>query len=578
MASTTVNSPLAALKALGDKTHQVKQTLAQLEAERVVPRLWEGDKTLWQETSSGQEITLGWLRTVEEMRPHVDELQRFGGDLTEPGFSHVVLLGMAGSSLCAEVLRRINTPMAGHPALIVLDSTLPAAVRRVEGMIDPAHTLFLVATKSGMSVEPKALYSYFLEVVGRSKGPNAGENFVAVTDEGSVLEAEANQNTFRRIFLNPGDIADGYSALSFFGLVPAAVMGLDVAAMLDRAEEAVRGCAADLPIARNPGAVLGAALGTLARAGRNKLTLITPPPLAALGLWVEQIVAESTGKHGRGIVPVVGEPLANPDVYGQDRVFVQVRLHDSPGLEENPLLRALSEAGHPIIDLALHDPMDVSAEFFRWEFAMAVAAKVLEVHPFELPDMRESVDCTRALLQEFHERGTLPRLERIAEFERLTLLAEHADSRTTGRDEFVHALRSRFTSVRPGDYFALMAYCDETEDRDALLQLIRVQVRDALKVATTVGYGPRLLHATGQLHRGGPDNGLFLQLTADDGGDMPIPGQSFGFATLAEAQAMGDFQSLAARGRRIVRIHLGTDVDLGLRALPSLIADAIRRE
>jgi hypothetical protein len=355
-------------------------------------------------------------------------------------------------------------------------------------------------------------------------------------------------------------------------------LGLDVATFHDRAQVAIRACGPETPIGQNPGATLGAALGTLARGGRDKLTLTISPPLAPLGHWIEQLVAPTTGKEGVGILPVVDEPLGGPAVYGDDRVFVQVRLRDEPGVEDHPMLQALAEAGHPVIDLVLADPLDVAAEFFRWEFAVSLAARVLGVNPFEHPNLQESKDQTRELLNELRESGKLPRSELVASFEGLTVLDApghpRGDESASDRERFVAALRDHLGAVGPGGFVALSGFFTESDERDEAMQAIRTRIRDRLKVATTTGYGPRLLHSTGQYHRGGPNTGVFLQLTGHDGVDVPIPGLPFGFASLLEAQALADFRSLAARDRRVLRIHLG-NIDQGLRRLAELIDEAL---
>jgi len=574
--------------ALGSYEASVSQALDAFQKENAVKRMWDKDATLWKTEPEHVKIinnALGWLRVVDEVRPHAEELEAFGNEFTGPGFSHVVLMGMGGSSLCTEVLRRTFVPVSGHPVLTVLDSTVPAAIHRTEGAIEPPHSLFIVASKSGTTTEPSVFYAYFFDVVKKTKGANTGENFLAITDPGTLMEAQAKRDTFRRIFLNPSDIGGRYSALSYFGMVPAALMGLDVAAILDRAKVAMSLCSPEMPLRQNPGAALGAALGALAKQGRNKVTIITPPPFDALGLWIEQLIAESTGKEGTGILPVAGEPLSSPGVYGDDRVFVQIRLPDRPGVEEHPMLQALVEAGHPVIDLVVTDVTDLGAEFFRWEIATPLAGKILGINPFDQPNVQESKDNTKALLNEFKEKGSLGEPETVASSENLTLRADPGNKAAlqaalggkTGRDALVAALKAHFGRVKPGDYVAITQYFDESEARDETLQTLRTALRDTLKVATTTGYGPRFLHSTGQFHKGGPDTGVFLQLTADDGKDIPIPGQPFGFATLVKAQALGDLQSLTSRHRRAVNLDLGPDVDKGLKTLLTLIKEAVAK-
>jgi transaldolase/glucose-6-phosphate isomerase len=568
---------------LGDQAKAVEEALADLEKNKAVEKLWSKDASLWKSDEAHTKIiknALGWLKVVDVVAATADELERFSAEIAGAGFTHIVVMGMGGSSLCVEVLRRTNIPVTGHPELIVLDSTVPATIRRIESEIDVAKTLFVVSSKSGTTTEPSVFYATFFDKVKAIKGDKAGENFVAITDPGTKMEADAKRDGFRRIFLNPSDIGGRYSALSYFGMVPAALMGLDVKAILDHAKVAMKECGPDVPVRQNPGAVLGATLGALAVKGRNKVTLVTPPPLEAVGLWIEQLIAESTGKEGKGILPVAGESLTGPEAYGDDRVFVQIRTVDAPGIEDNPLLQALSKAGHPVLDLVTADPSDLGAEFFRWEIAVPIAGQRIGIDPFDQPNVQESKDNTKALLAAFAKDGKLPGLKALATFEGLTFSVAPEDSSLTasgsGREAAVGLLRAHLGRVKPGDYVAITQYIDERPERDAVIQAIRLGIRDAKKVATTTGYGPRFLHSTGQLHKGGSDAGVFLQLTAKDGQDVPIPGEPFGYETLVEAQALGDFQSLAKRHRRAMNIHLGTDADKGLATLKALLAEAVK--
>ncbi len=564
----------------------IQTTLEGFAKDHAIQRMWAKDASLWKADADAAKVidnALGWLTVTGVVKPHAAELKAFADEVAGEGFKHVVVMGMGGSSLCVEVLRKTSPPIAGHPTLLVLDSTVPATIRRIEGQIDPAKTLFIVASKSGSTTEPSVFHAYFFDLVKKAKGDQAGRNFVAITDPGTKMEADAKRDGFRKIFLNPSDIGGRYSALSYFGMVPAALMGLDVARLLDHADVAVKQCRVEDPIRGNPGATLGAALGALARAGRDKVTLITPEPLAALGLWIEQIIAESTGKEGRGILPVAGEPVGPPEVYGDDRVFVQVRTLASPPIADSKELMALSEAGHPVIDLVLVGPEDIGAEFFRWEIATPLAGKVIGINPFDQPNVQESKDNTKALLETYKTQGALPGQETVATFEGLTLVADSGNKAQVlegagskaGRDQFVAALRAHFARVKPGDYVAVTQYFDETPTRDEAILKLRRHLRDGLKVATTTGYGPRFLHSTGQLHKGGADNGVFLQLTADDGADLPIPDFPCGFATLVKAQALGDFQSLASRHRRALSLNLGADVEKGLATLHGMIHEII---
>lgn len=567
---------------LGTYAEAVEGTLAELEDQGAVQRLWDKDASLWKSDPDAVKIinnSLGWMTVADTVRPKVEELSRLADSIEAAGFTDVVVMGMGGSSLCVEVFRRTNIPVAGHPVMHVLDSTVPATVRRIEAAIDPAKTLFIVASKSGTTTEPSVFYAYFFDLVRKIKGDKAGENFVAITDPGTKMEADARRDGFRHIQLNPSDIGGRYSALSYFGMLPAAVMGLDVAALLDHARAVIDRCRPETPIGQNPGAALGASLGALALAGRDKVTLVTQPPLEALGLWIEQLVAESTGKEGKGILPVAGESLGGPEVYGDDRVFVQIRTVEGPAFEDSPLLQALSKAGHPVIDLVMADVTDLAAEFFRWEIATPLAGQRLGINPFDQPNVQESKDNTKALLAHYKEKGSLPELKEIARDGELVLSTYPEDAHPyptgNGRAALLACLKEHLGRVQPGDYVAMTQYFDEAEERDGVIQSIRTGIRDRLKVATTTGYGPRFLHSTGQLHKGGGGNGVFLQLTADDGADLEIPGEPFGFAVLVKAQALGDFQSLASRGRRALNLHLGKDVPGGLKALEGLIREAL---
>ena len=564
----------------------IAATLDGFAKEDAIKRMWAKDASLWKADADAQKIinnALGWLRVPEFVQQHVGEVKQFAAEVKAAGFEHVLVMGMGGSSLCVEVLNQTSPAVAGYPKLLVLDSTVPATIRRIEGQIDPAKTLFVVASKSGTTTEPSVFYAYFFDKVRQVKGDKAGENFVAITDPGTKMEGDAKRDKFRRIFLNPSDIGGRYSALSYFGMVPAALKGLDVAQLIDHALIAAKQCQPESPLKANPGATLGAAMGALAKQGRDKVTIVTPDPLHSLGLWVEQLIAESTGKEGKGILPVAGEPVGKPEVYGDDRFFVQVRTSQAPTLADCPDLMALSEAGHPVVDLVLDDVIDIGAEFFRWEVATPLAGKVIGINPFDQPNVQESKDNTKELLEKYKAEGKLADLPVVAEFDGLTLQADEWNKGQllqgaggkSGRDLFVAALKAHFARVKTGDYVAITQYVDETAARDEALQKIRRHVRDALKVATTTGYGPRFLHSTGQLHKGGSDAGVFLQLTADDGADVPIPDFPCGFATLVKAQSLGDYQSLAQRHRRAVSLHLGADVDGALAKLHGMIHEII---
>ena len=563
--------------ALGQYRQRVEERLRSLEKEGFARRLWAKDATLWKSGEAEQraiENRLGWLGAAGSMLEHSDALRSFAAEVKEAGLRQAVLLGMGGSSLAPEVFQRTFGPAPGNPDLIVLDTTDPTAILAVERDLDLARTLFIVSSKSGTTTETSSLYHYFFEKVRAHKGPRAGENFVAITDPGTPLERLAGENGFRRCFLNAADIGGRYSALSYFGLVPAAVLGIDVKRLLDRAEALAQASASREP-SDNPGVWLGAILGELAKAGRDKVTLVPSPALAAFGAWVEQLLAESTGKEGRGLIPVDREPLGEPAVYGDDRLFVLLHLDgQADGLDEK--LRALEAAGHPVVRLQLTDSYDLGREFFRWEVATATAGAVLKVNPFDEPNVRESKDNTTRLLKE-----GVPTSQPVLEKDGLALYCDEETATALGKtaaDGSLGALlTSHFRRARPGDYLALMAYLPPWPEHDDILQAIRLRLRDGLHLATTLGYGPRFLHSTGQLHKGGPDKAVFVQLTVDDPEEVAIPGEAYGFSALKQAQALGDLTSLQTRGRRIVRIHLGRDVAAGLRRLKALLEGTTAR-
>ncbi len=513
-------------------TDAVEAVLADLHGRKIVKRMWRHDHTVWKPEPAEITNRLGWLKVIDLMREHLFDLDAFAREVRNTGFRHIVLLGMGGSSLGAEVLRQVLGSANGYPELIVLDSTLPASVRSVVDSINLSRTLFLVSSKSGTTTEPLALYYYFHRlvepVVERGK---AGQNFVAITDPGTPLVAFAEENGFRRIFMNPSDIGGRYSVLSYFGLVPAVLTGINVMQLLDRADAMRQECSPTVATGDNPGAWLGAYLGALEIRGRDKLTLITSPALGSFGLWVEQLIAESTGKEGKGIVPVVGEPLVAVKHYGADRLFVYLRLDGDDNVAVDTAVARIEAAEQPVLTLALRDRYDLGAEFFRWEFATAIAGVILGINPFDQPDVQAAKDATESLLHKYVTIGYLPRLETIGSL--ADLLAK------AGR----------------GKYLAIMAYLTPTPETDRALADLRQRVVERYGMATTLGYGPRFLHSTGQLHKGGADNGLFLQITGEHEMALSIPGKSYTFGVVADAQALGDFEALQTLKRDIVRIH-----------------------
>jgi transaldolase/glucose-6-phosphate isomerase len=553
---------------LGSYAESVKEAIKKAGTQEWIRRIWRKDASLWKSDEAHQEIirnALGWLTVVEHVSEHADELAAFSRRVRDDGFTHAMLLGMGGSSLCPEVFSRTFGRREGFPDLHVLDSTDPATVKSFEERIDLPHTLFIVSSKSGTTTEPLMFYKYFFNRTREIKGERAGENFVAITDPDTLMESMAKGDHFRRIFLNLPDIGGRYSALSYFGMVPASLQGFDFKALLDRAERVMHACSPAVPAEDNPAVRLGAILGTLANAGRDKLTLSIAPELSSLGLWIEQLIAESTGKEGKGIIPIAGEKLGTPSVYGNDRLFVHIAV-GAPDSETEARLSALEAAGHPVVRRRLHDLLDLGEEFYLWEMATAVAGVILGIDAFDQPNVQESKDNTKRLLEEYKKNGSLPEQKLGAQGRGLIAYCdpETIDEFGAGLslEEFVTAHLSR---AHAGDYIAMLNYIQETPEHEELIEAIRGHLRDALHVATTTGYGPRFLHSTGQLHKGGPASGVFIQVTADNAVDVPLPNEAFTFGVLKQAQALGDFQSLASRHRRAIRLHLGKDIAAGLR-------------
>jgi transaldolase/glucose-6-phosphate isomerase len=541
-----------------------------------VRRLWARDASLW--TGADEARWVGWLELPwEEDRAaaHLDEvaaLARAGG------FAHVLLLGMGGSSLAPDVLARTFGRAAGFPALHVLDSTDPQQIAAAEAAVDLAKTLFIVSSKSGTTLEPNILEQYFLARATAAVGAEAAPSrFLAITDPGSKLEEVARAARFRAIFHGVASVGGRYSALSDFGLVPAAAAGVDVRRLIGAALGMARSCGPAVPPEENPGVQLGAILGTLAARGRDKVTISASPALRAFGAWAEQLLAESTGKRGRGLIPVDGEPLAAPAAYGRDRVFVHLALDGDADPGADAALAALEGAGEPVVRIALADRHGLAAEFFRWEIATATAGAILGVNPFDQPDVEASKIATRKLTAEVERTGALPPERPILEDRGLRVFADPANATALGpRRSLADVLRAHLARLGPGDYFALLAYLEMSEPHEAALAAIRLAVRDAKRVATCLGFGPRFLHSTGQAYKGGPGSGVFLQVTADDARDLGVPGQRLTFGAVKAAQARGDLEVLAERGRRALRVHLGKDVRAGLATLGEAVAEALR--
>jgi transaldolase / glucose-6-phosphate isomerase len=537
--------------------HRVAERVRRAGEDRVAQRIWRKDDTLWGEAGA-PEIgdRLGWLTITEPMREDLPSLREFVEDCRADGLTDAVVLGMGGSSLAPEVLRRSFGDAPGALRLHVLDSTDPGAVLAVERAVDPARTLFVVSSKSGGTIEPLSFFRHFHQlVVERVGDADAGRRFAAITDPGTSLVDLARQHGFRRVFENDPDIGGRYSALSYFGLVPAALMGADVDALLDSAQEAEQACANYDHSQTNHGLWLGLALGEAALAGRDKLTMLVSDPISSFGLWFEQLLAESTGKEGKGILPVAEEPLGAPEAYGDDRVFWHLR---DPSLEENQdeiaqRLKALADAGHPTVTINSHGPQGLGRHFFFAEFATAVAGWVLGINPFDQPNVQEAKDNTNEVLDRYGREGSLP---------------EVADA----EDD---ALRALLGQAAPPRYVALMAYLQPSDEFDAAVAELRATIRDATRATTTFGYGPRFLHSTGQLHKGGPPTGLFLQLVHDGDEDVDIPDAGYSFGTLKNAQAIGDLQTLRSHGLPAERVRLEGDPAQALRDLTARLREML---
>ena len=563
---------------LGQNQADFQSALDTLGQRDFLKKLWAKDPSLWSNDPKHAEIikhALGWLDIPQQLLENVANLQSFAKEVAAE-FSHAVVLGMGGSSLAPDIMRATFGKVDGYPQLHVLDSTDPQQIRDLESAIDITDTLFIVASKSGTTTEPDAFYRYFADRVSKAVGAQkCGRQFIAITDPGTALESEAKNTNFRACFLNDPNIGGRYSALSFFGMVPAAIAGYNINLLLDRGLGAMAANDKTVAPKEAPGVRFGAAIGGLAVKGRDKLTIVTHPDVEAFGAWAEQLIAESTGKSGKGILPVEGEPLGDPDDYGKDRVFAYVG-YNLPNAQRSTdeKLRALEAAGTPVIRLAMNDAYDVGEQFYLWEIATAAAGSILGIDAFDQPNVQESKDNTKALLAEYASKGSFE--EPAANVKNDTLdVTFLSGSKTVSANDPAGALAGVFNQVKPGDYVAFCAYIDRNETHIGELSEMRLKVRDAKKCATTVGFGPRFLHSTGQEHKGGPDTGVFIQITADAPFDLTIPGMNVGFKTLIAAQALGDLQSLDKRNRRGLRVHIKGDLSRGIKALSDAIDDAL---
>ena len=564
----------------------VQATLEDWRVNDKVRKLWEGDASLW--TGADEGNWLGWLRITGEQLAHLDHLTSVAEDVKNAGFSHVLLLGMGGSSLCPEVMRLTFGRIAESPELHVLDSTDPAQIKTREKEIDLANTVFIVSSKSGSTLEPNIFKQYFYERVTQIVGKQeAGQRFIAITDPGSKMQRVAEQDGFRHILFGLPNIGGRYSALSDFGMAPAAIMGVDVLKFLDRTQLMVEACDSSVPVEENPGAILGAILGTAAaKFQRDKVTIIASPDIYDLGAWLEQLIAESTGKNNKGLIPVDRERLGPPEVYGDDRLFAYLRLDTDPppltDVHTEQAIAALERAGQPVVRIVIDETSNLGQEFFRWEIATAVAGSIIGVNPFDQPDVEASKNATRTLTTEYEQTGRLPPETPFFQEDDIKLFTDEknlAELKIAGEPpSLIGYLRAHLNRLKPRDYFAVLAYLEMNEAHEATLQELRHAIRDHKRVATCLGFGPRFLHSTGQAYKGGPGSGVFLQITCDDAEDLAVPGQKYTFGVVKAAQARGDFRVLLDRERRALRVHLAADVQAGLEKLSAAVMSALGYE
>ncbi len=554
----------------------VDATAAEWHANSKVDRFWKKDPGLW--TRDGEEKWLGWIDIVERQQKDLPQFAALAADVKANGFKSALLLGMGGSSLCPEVLAVTFGTQPGFPALHIVDSTDPAQVKAARDKVNLAETLVVVASKSGSTLEPNILKQYFFEEMRKAVGvEKAGSHFVAITDPGSKMEQVAKADGFRYIFYGDPEIGGRYSALSSFGVVAATIAGLDTAKLLSEAAKAV--AEAKLPPAENPAVQLGLILGSAANAGRDKITIFASPEIFDLGAWLEQLIAESTGKLGKGITPVDREAIGAPSVYGHDRVFAYVKLKSTADASLDAKVAALEAAGHPVVHFEITGLYEIFGQFFTWEVATAVAGSVMGINTFNQPDVEAAKIEARALTSEYEKTGKLPERAPVLVDEGIKLYAtgtyagalkERAPAAT-----LAGYLRAHLDHIRPGDYFATLAFVPMFPEHEKVIQGFRHKVRDTKKVATCLGFGPRFLHSTGQDYKGGPNTGVFLQITADHATDLAIPGQKFSFGVVIDAQAAGDLAVLESRGRRALRVHLGADVAAGLKTLAAAFDQAL---
>lgn len=562
----------------GKLKHEIELGYADMDKKHAAQRLYDRDALFWKsdaENIKSINNRLGWL----DVPTNAEELIDFATQIKNEGYTHAVLLGMGGSSLCSEVARQTFGSKAGYPELLVLDNTAPDAILDLQKQIDLTKTLFIAASKSGGTMETISFFKYFYGQLKATGFADPGKNFVAITDDATPLVKMADEYHFRKIFINRGDIGGRYSVLSDFGLLPMALMGIDIEAMLASTRQMRDLCYQDVPAIINPGVSLGTVLGVAQQHGRDKVTFIMSPSIRAFGYWVEQLIAESTGKEGKGLIPITGEEPGAPDIYYSDRVFVHMYLGSDNNAGDEKKIAALAKAGHPVIYIEVADKLALGGEYYRWEIATAIAGAVIGINPFNEPNVAEGKKNTNDLLEEWNKDGYFKKHPPLLRENELLIYGSDSIKEISDKGQIpVRYFIDEFTDlIRPGDYLSLLCYFEEKEERTKALQTWRMHLRDQLKVATTLAYGPRYLHSTGQLHKGGPATGAYIILMGDDKEPLPIPDQKFGFNVLNEAQSLGDFRSLNDKGRKVLYIQLGKDIDKGLNDLLQLITQTAQK-
>ncbi len=560
-----------------DLTERINETLAVWQHEDKVQALWDSDSSLW--TNGDEAQWTGWLTAAQEEMGQVGHILRLAQELQTAGCTDLVLLGMGGSSLCAAMMVATFGRIATYPCLHVLDSTAPEQILHLEQQIDLQHTFFIVASKSGNTLESNILKDYFYARLQSLLNHEAvGNRFIAITDPNTSLETLAETAHFKTIFYGIPSIGGRYSALSNFGMLPSGLMGVDIETLLQHAETMAQCCSASMAVENNPGVLLGVILGICVRHGKDKVTLVVSPQIHALGAWLEQLLAESTGKQDKGLIPVDQEPVGTPEVYSDDRVFVYIRLAAAADAAQDRAIDILEQAGYIVVRLQLQDRMHLGAELFRWEFATAVAGSVIGINPFNQPDVEASKIRARELTSDYEKTGKLPSLPPLASDDNIDLFTDEKNRQQLELDETTSVLsylKAHFACIKPGDYFALNAFIEMNAEHNEWLQKIRLLVRNKKRVATCLGFGPRFLHSTGQAYKGGSNTGVFLQITAEHKDDISVPGHQYTFGFVINAQAQGDFEVLTQRARRVLRVHLTKNITAGLKQLHALTAQAL---